>query len=97
METFSRHLTDDEVKRQYILLPKGKEKIFPREPEFDVAFDDQNFKAFVLPIESKAMGQKKKVWEFHLKFRDPQPSLFHFHKILHLESEDGNHWIARLE
>lgn len=80
MEKLSKKLGDDEVKNRYIMLPHGKEKMFPKD-DFKVEFEGGAFTAYVFPYESKAMGSKK-IWEHKLMFREPHPDIFHYGKTL---------------
>lgn len=96
MTIYSKHLTDSEVKNKHIELPKGKEKIFPKKGDFNVVFSNQKYMAFILPHESKALGPKKKIFEYRLIFREPLPNVFLFDKLLTFTSEDGLSWELKL-
>ena len=80
MEKLSKKLGDDEVKNRYIMLPHGKEKMFPKN-DFKVEFGGNEFMGYVFPFESKSMGSKK-IWDHKLMFREPYPDVFHFGKTV---------------
>lgn len=88
MEKFTKKLGDDEVKNKYIMLPHGKEKLFPKD-DFEVEYAKEKFTAYVYPFEGKSQGSKK-IWDHKLMFRDPTPDLFHFGKTVIFTKEDDN-------
>lgn len=94
MEKLSKKLGDDEVKNRYIMLPHGKEKMFPKD-DFKVDFGGSQYDAYVFPYESKVMGSKK-IWEHKLMFREPHPDVFHFGKTIVITGSQDSVYIIEL-
>lgn len=96
MEKILFHLTDDEIKHTYLLIPKGKEKLFTRKEDFTIVFGQEKFTAYLYYKEIKQLGGSMKGGQYIIDFRDQKPSFFVYRKKLVLSSGDGNEWIAEL-
>ena len=97
MDGFSKVLSGDEVRNKYVLLPRGKENLFPKREDFDLTFEDKTYKAFIYPEESKAMGPKKKIFQYKLEFKDEVPDVFKYRTNMVFEQTDEKAWTLKLE
>jgi len=96
MERFTKKLSGQEVRGEYILLQRGRENLFPSRGEFDVAHGEDTYKAFVEREEDKSMGPRKKTFKFMLTFPDEKPPVFEYRKTVVLEGE-GKSWTIAVE
>lgn len=96
MEKIEFRLTDDEVKHTYLLIPKGKEKLFTRKEDFTVTYGQDKFTAYLYFKELHQMGSTMKGGQYHIEFRDPKPSFFDYRKTVVLTEEEGNAWKAEI-
>ena len=96
MEKILFHLTDDEIKHTYLLIPKGKEKLFTKKEDFVIAYGQEKFNAYLYFKELKQMGSSLKGGQYIIDFREQRPSFFVYRKKLLLTSGDGNEWSAEL-
>jgi hypothetical protein len=96
MEKIEFRLTDDEVKHTYLLIPKGKEKLFTRKEDFTVINGQDKFTAYLYFKELHQMGSNLKGGQYRIEFRDPKPGFFDYRKTIVLTNEDGESWKAEI-
>jgi hypothetical protein len=96
MEKIEFRLTDDEVKHTYLLIPKGKEKLFSKKEDFKVANGSDTFTAYLYFKELHQMGRNLKGGQYRIEFRDPKPAFLDYRKTVTLTSEDGVEWKAEV-
>lgn len=96
MERIEFRLTDDEVKHTYLLIPKGKEKMFSRKGDFTVTNGADTFTAYLYFKELHQMGTTLKGGQYRIEFRGPKPGFFDYRKTVTLTSEDNESWKAEI-
>lgn len=96
MEKIEFRLTDDEVKHSYLLIPKGKEKIFSKKEDFKVNFGGADFMGYLYFKENHQTGAKLKGGQYRIEFREPKPVMFEYKKTVVFTTEDKVSWKAEL-
>lgn len=97
MNSFTKALSGDEVRNKYVLLPRGKENHFPKREEFELVYEQNTYKAFIYPEETKSMGPKKKIFQYKLEFKDETPDVFKYKTNMTFEQVDEKKWTLTLE
>lgn len=96
MERFTKKLSGEEVRGEFILLQRGRENLFPTRGEFEVKHGEDTFKAFVEREEDKSMGPRKKTYKFMITFTEEKPPVFQYRKTVVFEGEDKS-WTVTVE
>lgn len=96
MERIEFRLTDDEVKHTYLLIPRGKEKIFSKKGDFSVISGTDTFVAYLFFKEVHQLGKTLKGGQYRIEFRDPKPGFFDYRKTVTLTSGDNESWKAEI-